>query len=102
MWPRPGQVEIRGLAPTEWNQQDLTDMDETEHDDGDSGWGLTDWLIVFPLAGLATYMVRTRFGWGDAGWEDLVAYLVFSLVFGLIVEALRDLLRNRRSGGEAS
>lgn len=65
-------------------------------------WGWTYWLIVFPLAGLATYLVRVRFGWGDAGWQDLVAYLVFCLVFGLVVEALGDLVRKRRSGDEAS
>lgn len=87
--------------PTD-TREHLRDMDETEHDDDESRWGVTDWLIVFPLAGLATYMVRTQFGWGDAGWEDLVAYLVFTLVFGLMVEAVGDVLRKRRSRDETS
>lgn len=78
------------------------DMDGTERDNDESRWGVTDWLIVFPLAGLATYMVRTQFGWGDAGWEDLVAYIVFTLLFGLMVEAGGDVLRKRRSGDETS
>jgi len=68
----------------------------------DSGWAWADWLIAFPLAGLATYFVRTRVGWGDAGWEDLIAFVLFSLVFGLIVDAVHDLVRKRRGRHKAS
>lgn len=78
-------------------------MDENEHEDeheDNSSWNLTEWLIVFPLAGLATYVVRTRWGWGDAGWEDLVAYIGFWVVLSLIAEAVRDLLGRRRSEEE--
>lgn len=75
---------------------DGPDRDEPDEPDEGSRWGCLDALIVFPLAALGTYLVRTRLGWGDAGWEDGVTYLGFVLVLELIVDSGRDLLEKGR------
>lgn len=69
-------------------------MEDDEPKEG-SRWGCAHVFVAFPLAALATYLVRVRFGWGDAGWEDLVAFVGFSLVFELMVDAVGDVVRKK-------
>ncbi|HEV2122155.1 MAG TPA: hypothetical protein VGW38_05185 [Chloroflexota bacterium] len=79
---------------------DAPDRDERDESDEVSRWGCLDVLVVFPLTALGTYLVRTRLGWGDAGWEDFVSYLGFVLVLELIVDSGRGFLKKwRRSSG---
>ncbi len=76
----------RGCEITRQYLRMTTGGNDPRNVESDSGWGCSDYLIVFPLAGVGTYLVRLRFGRGDAGWEDLVTYLVFCLLLSLLVE----------------
>lgn len=62
-----------------------------------NGWGsILLWVfLVFPLSALLTFGIRITIGWGEAGWQDFIIFVVLSTLIGGCVDALLDRFRVR-------